>query len=592
MFSFLGRFLFLLSLLLAGSLHAEKELQFTRLSMYVDSTCKETVEEVNSPSYTGKFKEIPMGQNIPNVAINYWLKIEIENKGNSETEAYLRIPSGLAYDFEFYTDKNASISQIGFKHKSELTPNVALTLPPGKSLYIANFRGFGGAYHFDFALDKEEDFIDKAKKQEFAMGVFYGVLLLILLLNLFYWFTLKKAAFGHYSLFVLFAIGNYSCVDCIPFLGIFGELGSHNRQTILIALVGYCAYLPTFAMQFLQITDKYPRLYKWVVALFVFAIVSTGISFIFDSPAAFEFYYKYYNLTILAGVIMTILIVVKGLKERNILSRNFLIAAVILTISMFICWAESYGLTHFDIGWQVMKLGSAIEIIILSFTIGMNFRNVEMQYNKVQANYSDLEDSFLRTQMNPHFLFNIMGSIKNRIMKNDKDGAIELVDRFSSMVRNVVDTSKQEFIPLNTEINFLKDYIALQSRSLEGKFTFDLHIDERLNPADIAIPNMILQPFIENAFKHGLLPSKAPEAVLSLRIEQKDKNVLHCIITDNGIGFQSATSKNSKSVGMANTRERLDKLKKKYNKDFSFQISALKTGTGTRVEIDLPVEAE
>jgi two-component sensor histidine kinase len=150
------------------------------------------------------------------------------------------------------------------------------------------------------------------------------------------------------------------------------------------------------------------------------------------------------------------------------------------------------------------------------------------------------QQNALKAQMNPHFLFNVLNSIKGYIYENDKKNAAKYLSDFSSLVRKVLELSSMPYVSLDQELEALKIYIELEAMLLQSTFSYDLIIDEELDIDDFQVPSLILQPYVENAFKHGLRHKKGNK---NLKINLKYnslQNFLEIQITDNGIGREAS----------------------------------------------------
>ena len=146
------------------------------------------------------------------------------------------------------------------------------------------------------------------------------------------------------------------------------------------------------------------------------------------------------------------------------------------------------------------------------------------------------QETALRAQMNPHFIFNVLNSIKSYIYDNDKKKAASYLQRFSDLVRKILEQSSMSWVKLDEEIELLKLYIELESMLFIDEFQYSIQINDNIDTSHTALPSLILQPFIENAFKHGLR-HKLGEKKLDLLFAMDTTNtVLNVTITDNGIG--------------------------------------------------------
>jgi streptogramin lyase len=173
----------------------------------------------------------------------------------------------------------------------------------------------------------------------------------------------------------------------------------------------------------------------------------------------------------------------------------------------------------------------------------------------------ELEMQALRAQMNPHFIFNCLSSINNFVLKNETEEASDYLTKFSRLIRTVLNNSKKSYIPLEDELDMLRLYLEMETLRFKGGFKYYIHKEEKIDSSAIFIPPLLIQPFVENAIWHGLLHKAAPGRLdISVKVE---KNILICIIEDNGVGRSFARVSESKSVekkkslGIQITRERL-----------------------------------
>lgn len=199
----------------------------------------------------------------------------------------------------------------------------------------------------------------------------------------------------------------------------------------------------------------------------------------------------------------------------------------------------------------------------------------------------------MRSQMNPHFIFNSLNSIQELVLQSKPIVAYDYIEMFAQLVRNVLTFSEKSFIPLSTEIAFLKVYLQLESLRFDDAFTYNIDLKENL---DLRIPSLLIQPFVENAIHHGLL-SKKGEKNIQIKFEQKD-NILECSVIDNGIG-RSNSLKNNKSnkrkedsFAMNSIKRRMLVFKNKFdNENIGFEIIDLnfrENSVGTQVIIRMP----
>jgi LytS/YehU family sensor histidine kinase len=194
--------------------------------------------------------------------------------------------------------------------------------------------------------------------------------------------------------------------------------------------------------------------------------------------------------------------------------------------------------------------------------------------------------------MNPHFIFNSLNSIQILINKNKNKEASFYLSRFSSLSRIILEYSSQESIPLSKEIELLQGYIEIEKLRSAGNFNYEIIYDDNLETEFINIPPMAIQPFVENAIKHGLKSSEKV-GLLTLSFEEKN-DILKVIIEDNGEGIAKTLKtiqKSHKSMAMTIFETRRKLLQKQYKKKLDIKIIDITTKdkTGTRVIINLPI---
>ncbi|WP_298498327.1 histidine kinase [uncultured Algibacter sp.] len=200
----------------------------------------------------------------------------------------------------------------------------------------------------------------------------------------------------------------------------------------------------------------------------------------------------------------------------------------------------------------------------------------------------------LRSQMNPHFIFNALNSVNSFIASNDERTANKYLTDFSLLMRAVLENSEEDFIPLEKEIKLLELYTKLEHFRFQDKFDYTIHVDESIAVKDFVIPPMLLQPYIENAVWHGLRYKKT-KGHLNIAIKQSTPNEIKIIITDDGIGREKSIALKTKnqqkqnSKGMGNIKKRVSILNEMYKDKVDVLIDDFqnKEDAGTKVIVTL-----
>jgi two-component system LytT family sensor kinase len=207
----------------------------------------------------------------------------------------------------------------------------------------------------------------------------------------------------------------------------------------------------------------------------------------------------------------------------------------------------------------------------------------------------------LKSQMNPHFLFNCLNGIYNSIVIGETQKAQDYVTNFARLLRTVIIHAEKNFISLQEEIDLLQYYLKIESLRTDHAFEYTFEIDPQISPGNCYVPGMLIQPFLENAIWHGLM-NKAHDRHLLISWKQMNNKVLLCEITDNGVGRLHASRISSKglkssehqSKGMALCQERIDLYKSLFNTQFQIQIADIENEInepmGTKVSITFETE--
>lgn len=248
--------------------------------------------------------------------------------------------------------------------------------------------------------------------------------------------------------------------------------------------------------------------------------------------------------------------------------------------------------------YALLVLGTLF-IIYLIYQYRINeIKKQEAKQTAFDKKIAEIEMKALRAQMNPHFLFNSLNSVKSLISKGENVPATAYLTRFSQLIRQVLNNSRKKFIRLNDELNALRLYLELEAMRFADSFEYEICVGENVNPDFLEIPPMILQPFVENAIWHGLMHKlKGPRKVL-ISIERKEDLVL-MQVEDNGIGrkaardLQTRSKSKQESLGIQITQDRLQLIRDLYGTSAEISIEDMygqdQNPKGTRVRITLPI---
>lgn len=261
--------------------------------------------------------------------------------------------------------------------------------------------------------------------------------------------------------------------------------------------------------------------------------------------------------------------------------------------------AYEYQLLHDKMSGQYLEEINKRKIFELEVKYEAEKKRQEAELLRLQA--SKLQLKALRAQMNPHFLYNALNAIQHYITSNDTTAAAKYLAKFAKLMRQSLEYSESEIIPLEKEVEFLDDYLHINERlRFENRLKYQITVDDEIEEDILGVPTMIVQPYVENAIEHGLRTRR--EGLIKVDFSLFDEDTILCVVEDNGIGRTRAHQlrisdpkyQDHRSRGTSITEQRLDLLHNSKQKDLLVQTTDLynpETGEaeGTRVEIKIPI---
>ncbi|MEO1653007.1 MAG: histidine kinase, partial [Bacteroidota bacterium] len=235
----------------------------------------------------------------------------------------------------------------------------------------------------------------------------------------------------------------------------------------------------------------------------------------------------------------------------------------------------------------------AIALVLISSLIIILYRQ-RLLKEKNQA--LRIKQKLLRTQINPHFFFNVLSNIQSMFLEQtDAQKTTYYLSKFAKLMRSVLENSREEVISLEEEMHMLESYLEIQKLRFGERLCYSIEYDQSLDPRETALPPMLAQPFIENSLEHGIL-NKEGVGKVEIRF-WKEQNQLFFSVIDNGIGRSQATQVGQKkgivSLATTITRERLEVLNRTWKKALGFKIQDLwdeqENPTGTQVIFNIPL---
>jgi len=449
-------------------------------------------------------------------------------------------------------------------------------------------------YKNDFTID----FFFRYFSREYLLGqipyyIFMGGMLLMFFYFIGFYFMYRDSLLIYYSAYLL---------ALILYIGFRAHLVQEIfRNTMPVAayifndviqVIVNVFYLK-FAQIFLHAKTDFPKLNKaihYAVALLI-AIVILQLTVLTINPfSTFEYYIIYFQrYFMIVFSLASYAYILYNYKKRVIL---FLIAG-----SLFYLTGAVLAMFFWEL--KLLMAGTAIEVFIFSLGIGYRVKKVEQEKKSIEAEINKVRLTALRAQMNPHFIFNSLNSIRAYVISSETKKASDYLNKFARLIRLILHYSSKDTISLKEELEALTLYIELEQMRYRDDFGFELKVAPGIDTRRWFIPPLILQPYVENAIGHGLAP-KNGEKKLLLEVAKSDGKIL-ISIRDNGVGRNSSkainTLKNSghKSVAMELTKKRIDLASNNQTEKDNITIIDLMDGgqpSGTLVKLTLPIHED
>ena len=421
--------------------------------------------------------------------------------------------------------------------------------------------------------------------------LFIGGMLLMILYSFGIYFMNRDKLFNYYGIYLL-ALLLYLGVrmpllydpltDFLPrFMYVYNEL---------IQVLVNITYL-LFAAHFMNARVHYPKLCVAInyAIRFLVLIMFVQLVLMLSARTAYLEHYlvqfeRYFMIlfTVAAYIYMII-----HLKQRIVI---FLLAG-----SLFFLVGGVTAMLFHQI--KYMMLGAAIEVFVFSLGMGYRIKLVEQEKNTIETEITKVKLTALRAQMNPHFIFNSLNSIRAYVISNETKMASDYLNKFARLIRLILHYSSKDAIPLKEELETLRLYVEQEQMRYREDFGFEIKIFPGVDIENWLVPPLILQPYVENAIGHGLAP-KTGEKKLLIEIA-KSGNTISFTIRDNGVGrsyskkFSNLKNEKHKSVAMELTQKRIDLASENETDDENIEIIDIEESgkaLGTEVRFKLPIQ--
>ena len=255
---------------------------------------------------------------------------------------------------------------------------------------------------------------------------------------------------------------------------------------------------------------------------------------------------------------------------------------------------------HYTQTWWFITLIILVGVSIISAFFLLRIRHLRVE-SDIKQDLRSSQLSALKVQMNPHFIFNALNSIQEFILLNEKRLANSFLGKFADLMRLTLDMSNEQQVSLLEELNVLRLYLELEAIRFEDTFRYSIEIDSEIDAEEILIPSMLIQPYVENAIKHGLLHKKQDRRLQLRFFLLEGQDLLCCEVEDNGIGrkksweLKTQRKTRHKSFAMSATQKRLELLNYGRKNLILISIDDLENtrgeALGTKVHLKIPIES-
>jgi sensor histidine kinase YesM len=413
------------------------------------------------------------------------------------------------------------------------------------------------------------------RNRALSNGLYFGLLFVMILYNTFIYIGVKDKNYLYYIIFlalISLAQGHMSGLAqfyLYPEIELFKVRGS----SIFSPMAGCMAII--FIMNILATRRKMPVLH---VILYI-SIASYLTAIMLSTLTESKFAYFYMQAGNLLGSFTVLICAIQSVYRKSItaifilVGWSFLITGIVLYVL-----TEIGVLTYrFKFSPHLIQLGSSFEVLFFSFALAERINrykvdkliaisdnerllrdSIEVEKENTHK-LAELELTALRGQMNPHFVFNALGAIQYYMQTNENDQADIYLTKFALLMRKYLESSKTKLISLREEIDLLRLYTDLEMMRFGEKFKTYFHVDARIDLDHCLLPSMMIQPFVENAIKHGLNDRIDGEGELEIRFNQTAEGI-DVAVVDNGVGMEASSEKHDtshRSRGMELIRDRI-----------------------------------
>lgn len=429
-----------------------------------------------------------------------------------------------------------------------------------------------------------------------------GVIFIIILLVLF-----QNRAERLYKFYVLYILSGFcyallksrnfayvgKFIGYVPYIKIYG--------TELVMCWGVAAYF-IFIAELLDLRKNHQKLYLFILKtskiLFYYGL-TIFLWMLLTNDSGLES--KLYTFTrVILFIMYFIILALTSQRVKSTMVKYILLSNFILVTFGCIAWLKTS--VYNDVNWYgifnhlfTLPFAILLEIIVFILAIAKKVGDDRQAKNALEKKAMEVEMMALRSQMNPHFVFNSLNTVRYFVLSDQKEKAKNYLAKFSKLLRTILSYSKENTISLNNELEAINLYIDVELGRFESNFYYSIKIDEKIDLDSVMIPPLLLQPFIENAIIHGLRNSEKTDKILAIKVSQTNNETLEISIIDNGIGRTKANQIQykqdvlHKSFGTSITNQRIELFNQSYANKIKVETSDLASESGTQVLIQIKI---
>tara|TARA_R110002096_G_scaffold237751_1_gene428572 strand:+ start:18422 stop:20302 length:1881 start_codon:yes stop_codon:yes gene_type:complete len=538
------------------------------------------IDEILKADLNKQFKKLESTQNL-NHSNTYWLKVDLSEVNLPKTEPWIIASDNYTVNNLYYqTADNIMVSRMGefdpiendleeinWKYHQFSVTN----LIEGRYVYIQLRETFFNKWlvagpievttRSDFSFYSLVNYV-ATNNYKFRAVLFIGGIAFLLIYTFGIYFIYKDSIFLHYGIYLVFLL-MYLGIKMYPQLStiIFGHYPVLNHMWNEVTQVLLNFWYTRFVRKFIDAKNLYPKFDKaaryieWfllvISVLIIVTLIISPINTVLIKIVTLE------RLVMIFFAIASNVYIIKNLKDRR--------GLFILVGSTFLLSGSVAALVLGDI--QYFMMGVMIEIFIFAMGLGILMKRREDEKTVLSKEMERVKMTALQTQMNPHFIFNSLNSIRSYMLRNKTNEASGYLSKFSRLIRLILEYSSEEHITLEEELKVLSLYVHIEQLRFREEFGFTIEMSGDINAEQILVPPLIVQPFLENAIWHGLM-QKEGEKELVLDVTRK-RGLLQITLRDNGIGRKKAGANKSgaqmkrKSMAIELTTKRLEILNSK-----------------------------